>query len=126
MATLLTAGCTFTVNKPKQPVYAESRDSLQAQIHRLVLCQHFNVGGEEITTNGKKHAELDIEVVNGQGIPKGDSMWVLGKALASAFKQALQDSTEYDRYVVRFSSEEKSGFSYSKTSRSREFLSKEL
>jgi hypothetical protein len=69
---------------------------------------------------------LDIEIVNGKGIPTGDAMWDLGKTLAGEVKRALRDTAEYDLYIVSFATEYHSGLSYSKSSKSREFLSREL
>jgi hypothetical protein len=65
---------------------AESIDSLRAQMRQLVPCEHFDVDGSETTTNGKKQTELKIDVINWQELPRGDSVWVLGRALASTLK----------------------------------------
>jgi hypothetical protein len=125
-AALLTAACNFTMTVPKPPVYAESMDSLRAQVRGLVSCEHFDVEGSETTTNGKKRAQLKIDIVNPQGLPQGDSVWVLGQSLASTLKRALKDTAEYETYRVGFTKEEKSGMSSSSQSEFRTFLSRDL
>jgi hypothetical protein len=125
-AAVLTAACNFTMTVPKPPVYAESMDSLRAQVRGLVSCEHFDVAGSETTTNGKKRTELKIDIVNGQDVPQGNSMWVLGRSVASILKRALKDTAEYETYRVGFTREEKSGMSFSSQSEFRTFLSKDL
>ena len=120
------AGCTFTTTVSKPPVYGEPLDSLRAQLRQLVTCEHFDVEGREITRNGGKREEIDITIVNGQGIPEGDGKWELGRALAGVVKRALKDTLEYHIYVVGFSTERKDGMSVSKTTTSRQFMSREL
>jgi hypothetical protein len=124
-AMLFGAACTFTTTIPKPPVYGEPLDSLRAQVRELVVCEHFDIDGEEITINGKKRAELSITVVNGRAHP-GMDKWELGKALGGVVKRSLRDTAEYQWYTIRFSSEVKNGLSFSKESISKEFPSKDL
>jgi hypothetical protein len=96
-------GCTTTITRQKEPVYAESTDSLQAQLIQLVLCEHFNVNGREVTTNGKVTSALEIEIINGKSIPE-DTVRIkaLAAAIASDIKKALKDPNEYGVYRVLF------------------------
>jgi len=118
--------CNFTMTVPQPPVYVESMDSLRAQVRGLVSCEHFDVEGSETTTNGKKRTQLKIDIVNGQDVPQGKSMWELGRSVASMLKRALKDTAEYETYRVGFTREEKSGTSFSSESEYRTFLSKDL
>src|SRR5580658_6336719 len=102
-AALLTAACTFTVNREKPPVLAGPTDSLQVGLNQLVVCEHFNLNGKEATTNGKKKSQLVVDVINGKNIPdRKDSMIALAKAIGLEVKKALKDTGEYDHYTVRF------------------------
>lgn len=125
-AALLTAACTFTVNREKPPVLAEPTDSLQAGLNQLVVCEHFNLDGKEATTNGKKKSQLVIDVINGKNIPNGDSMTALAKAIGLEVKKALKDTGEYDRYNVRFVAVKVDGSLTTRNWISKEFTSAEL
>src|SRR5215475_13404862 len=87
-AVVVLESCTLTTTVSKPPVYGEPLDSLRAQVRRLVTCEHFDLEGRELTTNGKKREEIDLTIVNGQGVPEGSEKWELGRALAGVVKRA--------------------------------------
>jgi hypothetical protein len=60
------------------------------------------VDGREVTTNGKKKTELEIDVINGKDIPEGEAMIALAKKLGSEVKKALKDTGEYGQYKILF------------------------
>jgi len=124
VAALLTTACTFTVTTPKPPLYNEPVDSLRAQLRAVVICERYEVDGKEISTKGKSHSELDLGVINGQDIPRGDSMVYLGRTLVSTIKHALRDTAAYEFYKVSFTTEKDSGSSKRITSTTLTFLSK--
>jgi|SRR5580658_9795510 hypothetical protein len=119
--------CTTTIRKFKPPGYAIAPDSLQAQINRIVSCQTIHLDGAEIITNGKSSSELEIDIINGNGVP-GDSsqMKTLGHAIAADVKKALQESDEYDTYRVLFVKVESVEGMVKRTWRGNTFRSSEL
>jgi hypothetical protein len=95
--------CTTTVTRSKNPVFAAPMDSLQAGLNRLIVFEHINLDGEEVTTNGKPSTRLQIEVLNGKDIPEnGDRLKALAHSLAAGVKDALKDKNEYENYTVLF------------------------
>jgi hypothetical protein len=125
-AALLTPACTFTVNREKPPVFPGPIDSLQARLNQLVVCEHFNLDGKEMTTNGKKKSQLEVDVINGKNIPTGDSMIALAKVIGLEVKKALKDTGEYEHYNVRFVAVKVDGSMTTRTWVSKEFTSAEL
>ncbi|HXB31907.1 MAG TPA: hypothetical protein VNV35_00735 [Puia sp.] len=125
-AVLLTAACTFTVNREKPPVLAGPTDSLQVGLNQLVVCEHFSLDGKEASTNGKKKSQLVIDVINGKNIPGGDSMTALAKVIGLEVKKALRDTGEYDHYTVRFMTVKVDGGMTTRNWTGKEFTSAEL
>ncbi|MGN6600803.1 MAG: hypothetical protein ACTHK8_00040 [Ginsengibacter sp.] len=100
---LVIESCTLTTTKQKMPVFSESGDSLRTELNQLVVCEDLNVDGKQVTTDGKTSSVLEIDVVNGRGIPANeDQMAALGKRIAVKIKEALQDKNEYNTYKVLF------------------------
>jgi hypothetical protein len=100
----------MTTTKTKNPVFSTSKDSLQADLNKIVSCQHIAINGQEITTNGKASSEFDIEITNGKNIPEGDSeMTSLAKQIAIEFENALQNKNEYQNYKVLFITKKEKG-----------------
>jgi hypothetical protein len=98
-----TFSCTTTIRKLKPPGYAIAPDSLQAQINRIVACQTIRLEGVETITNGKSSSELEIDIINGNGVPEDTTrMKALGHDIAADVRKALQESDEYDTYRVLF------------------------
>jgi hypothetical protein len=123
---LVAAACTTTVTRRKQPVFAESVDSLAARLNQLVTCQHFNADGSEVTTNGKKKTELELDVINGKDIPEGDLKMALARKLGVELKKALKDTGEYDEYKILFMKVKVSGGLTSRSWEGKVFKSSEL
>ncbi len=124
---LIIESCTLTTTKQKAPVFSESDDSLQSELNQLVTCQNLNVDGKEITTEGKTSSVLEIDVVNGRGIPaKEDQMAALGKRIAAKIKEALQDKNEYNAYKVLFVAVRENGSVTQRKWRGKIFQSNEL
>ena len=78
-------------------------------MHLLVRCEHFNLDGSEVTTNGKKQTQLQVDVINGENIPADDSWQVLARSVALEVKKALKDTGEYEQYNIRFVKEKEAG-----------------
>lgn len=124
---LIVVSCTTTTTKTKNPVFSKSTDSLQAHLNKLVSCQGINLGGTEVTTNGKTTTELEIDLTNGQNIPTGENqMNALGKQIAAEIKEALQDKAEYQTYKVLFITKTEDGAVTSRTWKGKIFKSEEL
>jgi hypothetical protein len=100
-ASLLTA-CNFTVTLPKEPIFAISMDSVTQPLNQLVNCQHFEFKGREVSNNGKKTAQFELDVINGKDIPEDYAMKVLAKKLGSVIKKALKDTSEFQQYRIVF------------------------
>ena len=66
---MLFSGCTFTTTLPKQPVFNKNLESIRATMDSMVTCEHINVDGNKVTTNGKTEVKLDIAVINGSNLP---------------------------------------------------------
>ena len=111
LAALLLISCTTTITKTKSPKFTETNDSLAVTLDKLIRCQHVNVNGEEVTTNGKTRSVLEIDIVNGKQAPEDTAaIKALGKSIGSAVKKALADKNEYDVFKVLFvKQEEKAG-----------------
>ena len=120
------AGCTFTVTKPKDPVFAESTDSLKVELGKVLSADNLVVTGREITKNEAKSSELEIDIINGQHIPPGDRMTALAKKIGTDVKRALKDTTEYGTYKVLFVTVTTTAGVTSKTWRGTVFTSAEL
>jgi hypothetical protein len=79
---------------------------MRVQLGTLFSCENLRVSGREITTDGAASSELEIDVINGTRFPEaGDQQNALAKAIASYFRRALKDSTEYGVYKVLFVTE---------------------
>lgn len=122
----LATGCTFTTTREKPPVFSGSTDSLGARLNQLVKCEHFNVDGQEKTTNGKKVSYLQVDVINGVNIPQGESMIALARSIGQEVRNALKDTGQYDRYSVRFVMVKVDGGLTSRSWTAKEFESAEL
>jgi hypothetical protein len=101
-AAFAAAACTTTITRVKEPVFAESTDSLAVRLNQYVSCQHIHVDGKEVTTNGKKKTELEVDLINGKNIPEGDAMVALARQVGSEVKKALKDTAEYEEYKILF------------------------
>jgi hypothetical protein len=92
-----------------------------------MLCvQHFHVDGREVTTNGKKQTQLEVDVINGKDIPKGDAMGMLARKVGSEVKNALLDTGEYEEYKILFIKVKESNASTERTWIGKVFKSAEL
>ena len=100
---LLFAACTTTITRTKNPEFGISLDSLGGQINGLVTSQHVNLDGKQITTNGKDSSVLEVDIINGRGIPADDShMKTLGRSIAADVHNALKDKNQFKAFVVLF------------------------
>ena len=62
-----------------------------------------NINGVEITTNGKKSTELDIDILNGINIPKdGSQMKAFAKSIGLQVKRELKNQNDFDVYKILF------------------------
>lgn len=125
-ALVIMAACTYTTTRVKPPVFAESTDSLAARLNELVTCRHFHVDGREVTTNGKKQTELELDVMNGKDIPDGDAMVSLARKLGSEVKKALKDTGEYEQYKILFMKVKETNALTERTWKGKVFKSAEL
>lgn len=124
---LLITACTTTITKTKDPVFNSSTDSLGVSLAKLVVCEDINLDGKEITVNGKINSALEIDVINGRGIPKDeDQMMALGKKIATTIKDALKDKAEYQTYKVLFVTKTVSSGITQRTWTGKEFKTEEL
>ena len=123
----LFVACTTRITKIKNPVFATPIDSLQTGLNALVVSEHINIDGKEITTNGKPSSELEIDIINGRNIP-GDTTGrkALAHSLAVELKNALKDKNEYDNYTVLFVKVVSSGAMTKRSWIGQEFKSGEL
>jgi hypothetical protein len=113
---LLLISCTTTITKTKEPKFNATPDSLSVTLNKLVTCQHINVKGEEITTNGKTQSEMEIDIINGKQIPDvGPALRSLGKTIASAIKMALTNKNDFDSYKVLFVKQEETSVTTSRS-----------
>jgi hypothetical protein len=112
----LLAACTFTTKRIKDPQLATSADSLSRSIGQYVSCEHINLDGKEITSNGKTTSELEIDIINGKNVPTDTArMRSVGRSIASIVRSGLQDVNEYDHYKVLFVKVESSGIETKRT-----------
>jgi hypothetical protein len=126
MTSVLTA-CTFTIKRPKDPIFTKSVNSLKAELGKLLSAENLRVLGGETTTDGATSSELEIDVINGHPIPEAeDQQKALAKAIASDLKRALKDSTEYGVYKVLFVTETKQSGATTRKWTGQVFKSKEL
>jgi hypothetical protein len=123
---LLLVSCTTTITKVKQPVFRSPTDSLGGDLNKLVSCQHININGKDIVTNGVDSTVLEIDIINGQNIPEDNSMIPLADSIASTVKHALQNQSEYAHYAVLFVKLEESANMTKRSWRGRVFSAKEL
>jgi len=127
LTTLLFAGCTFTTTIIKNPIFSASNDSIKAALNKLVTFEHVTLNGQEITTNGKANAEMEIDVINGQNIPEDDKeMANLAAQIAASIKSALQNKNEYNTYKVLFIKRNQKGGVTESNWTGRVFESKDL
>ena len=130
LLTLLTSvltACTLTINRPKDPVFTKSVDSLKVELGQLLSAENLRVRGGETTTDRATSSELEIDVINGQHIPEAeDQRRALAKAIALDLKRALKDSTEYGVYKVLFVTETTQSGATTRKWTGRVFKSKEL
>jgi hypothetical protein len=99
----LLLACTTTITRTKNPVFAAPIDSLQARLNGLMIFKHINLDGKEVTTNGKRSTQLEIDVLGGKDVPEDNGrMKTLAHSLAVEVKEALKDKNEYDNYTVLF------------------------
>ena len=100
---LLLFGCTYTTTKEKAPIFAGSTDSLKAGLSAMFVFEHINVDGRDVTANGVRRSELEIDVINAKGLPDTkEGRGVLAHSIAAEFKKFLKDPKEYDTYTVYF------------------------
>lgn len=124
---LVFLACTSTITKTKSPVFASPIDSLQARLNGLIACEHINLLGKEVTTNGKPSTQLEIDILNGKDIPEDDDrMKILAHSLAFKVKEALKDKNEYDNYTVLFVKVESSSSVTKRSWKGNTFKSAEL
>jgi len=127
MLLFLLFACTTTVTRTKNPVFAAPVDSLQIRLNELVVCEHINLDGQEVVTNGKRSAQIEIDVLNGKDIPEDqDHIKILAHSVAVAVKEALKDKNEYDSYTVLFVKETPSSSVTTRTWKGKTFKSQEL
>lgn len=94
---------------------------------QIVSCEGINLGGKEISTNGKVSSELEIDITNGQNIPTDENqMNDLGKQIALVVKQALQDKSQYNTYKVLFVTKREDAGVTQRTWKGKIFKSEEL
>jgi hypothetical protein len=119
--------CTTTITRTKDPVFHSGMDSIQIDLAKMVTYENINLNGKEISTNGKVATELEVDILNGKGIPADDNeMKKLGKSIAAELKKALKDKNEYDTYKVLFVTRETSGGVIRRTWKGSAFKSEEL
>lgn len=100
---LVFAACTTTITRTKNPEFLISMDSLGGQLSELVASQHVNLDGRQITTNGKDSSVLEVDVINGRGIPADDDhMKTLGRSIAADVHSALKDKNQFKAFLVLF------------------------
>jgi len=127
LSAIFLTGCTFTTTTTKQPVFNEDTNTIQAELNKIVSCENINLNGKEMSTNGKKHSELEIDIINAQNVPSDeDRMTALEKSIGVEIKKSLKDQNEYDTYQVLFITEHASGAVTLKSSKGRTFKSEEL
>ncbi|HVY76695.1 MAG TPA: hypothetical protein VG890_17825 [Puia sp.] len=127
LTTMLAISCTISTTMPKSPVFSKSTDSLQADLNKIISYQSIHLDGKQTTTNGKKTAELEIDITNGQNIPTDENqMNALGKQIAAKIKAALQDNTEYSSYKVLFITKTENASVTNRTWKGKIFKSEEL
>ena len=124
---LLFASCTTTITRVRNPEFAGPIDSLQVKLNGMVVCEHFNLDGKEITTNGVAKTQLEIEVLNGKNIPEDEArMKSLAHSIAAAIKSALKDGSEFENYTVLFMKVESSTAVTKRSWKGKTFKSTEL
>jgi hypothetical protein len=112
----LLAACTFTTKRIKNPRFTSSADSLSLPISQYVSCEHINLDGKEVTSNGKTTSEMEIDIINGKNVPTDTArMRSLGRSIASIVRSGLQDVDEYDQYKVLFMKVESTGIETKRT-----------
>ena len=95
--------CSTTVTKTKEPVFNVAIKDVQDDLNKIITCEHINLSGAAIKTDGKLSSKLEISVTNGKNIPADDAqLKALGKLIASDIKKSLKDAKEYDEYTVLF------------------------
>ena len=121
------ASCTTTVTKSKDPAFSKENKTIQEDLKKIVTCQHINLTGKEVTSEGKTTSEIEISIINGKNIPNDNTqLRSLGKAIASDIKKSLKDQNEYSKYRVLFVTVVKDGALTKKDWKSDEFASDEL
>jgi len=95
--------CTTPITRTKNPEFTIPRDSLAGQINGLVTSQHVNLDGRQITTNGKDSSVLEVDSINGRGVPADDGhMKTLGRSIAIDVHNALKDQNQFKAFQVLF------------------------
>jgi hypothetical protein len=131
MAILITAaiiaGCTMTTTKTKAPVFSITTEQLQKDLNKLVSCENVNLDGKETNTNGQISSELEVDIINGKGIPADDDQMIsLGRSIASDLKKSLKDPNQYSSYKVLFVKKQTDGSMTQRSWRGKVFKSEEL
>ena len=121
------SSCTTTVTKAKAPVFNTGTKVIQEDILRLTKCEHINVSGKEITTEGKSKSTVEISILNGQSLPTDNNeIKALGKSIAEEIKKSLKDPNEYEEYKVLFVTKKTDGSVTKSFSQGFDFRSQEL
>lgn len=119
--------CTTTITKVKDPAFSLEIKTIQADLKKIVTCQHINLNGKEVTSEGKTTSELEISIINGKNIPTDNTqLRTLGKTIASDIKKSLKDPNEYSKYKVLFVTVVENAGLTKKAWKSDEFASAEL
>jgi hypothetical protein len=123
----LLLGCTTTITKTKPPVFALATDSIAADLNALISCEHINIDGKDIVTNGADSSVLVVEIINGKNVPGNQNdMARLAHYIASAVKGALRDKDEYSSVAVLFVRRETDGAVTKRSWTGKVFASAEL
>jgi hypothetical protein len=124
---IISSGCTTSVTRAKNPVFAVENSVIQQNLLEVVTCQHINLDGKEVTTNGTKKTAIEIDVTNGKEIPEDQyKMTELGKKIATIIKKALKDQNEYEQYTVLFIEEKSSNGITSRKWKGHDFKTTDL
>ena len=124
---VLLFGCTTTITRIKNPVFAGSTDSLGNTLNRFISCEHIKLDGKNVQTNGVDSTVMEIDIINGTGVPEdAQAMNAVADSIATAIKHALKDPGQYGHYAVLFIKEEKSSTVTKRSWKGKVFSAAEL
>jgi hypothetical protein len=110
LCVLFAAACTFTTTRTKDPDFKVDLNIVQDSLKTLVTCEHINLNGTEMKTDGKISSDLEIKIINGIHIPGDDAkLKDLGKAIASQLKRELKNKNDFTTYKVLFVTKQTDG-----------------